>query len=348
MKDGQNLSHEEFLQQLNLTHSQYITRLQSSIQTPTIFLERTPKEMRTNPYMKNLRDTYGANHDIQFVTDPYACAVYIVAYMSKSQRGTSLLLDQACKEPRAGNSDIQNQVRTIGNKFLNAVEVSAQEAAYLLLQLPITRSSSKENLQQMDPNDTDIESGNIIKRYAVRPHILKGYCLADYASKITMIYPKDIQDPYDDCYEDDPSQMNDGSRDEASLLSRAGVSKSVVVRVLYQSIHRYLNSIEGTGPDDCKIIMCAPTGKAAFNINGQTIHSAFQINPNRGYNFLKLNSDKLNSLQVKYRHLQVVIIDEISMVGSRQLLFVHEPLKEIKSRTIWRCSHYCCWRFIST
>lgn len=91
--------------------------------------------------MKNLLAIYGANHDIQFVTDPYACAVYIVAYMSKSQRGMSLLLDQACKGAREGNLDIRNQVRVIGNKFVNAVEVSAQEAAYLLLQLPITRFS---------------------------------------------------------------------------------------------------------------------------------------------------------------------------------------------------------------
>ncbi|KAJ8048298.1 ATP-dependent DNA helicase PIF1 [Holothuria leucospilota] len=555
MKDGQNFSHEEFLNQLNLTQSQYIMCLQTSINTPTIFLKRSPKEIRTNPYMKSLLDTYGANHDIQFVTDPYACAVYIVAYMSKSQRGMSLLLDQACKEAKNGNSDIQNQVKSIGNKFLNAVEVSAQEAAYLLLQLPITRSSrnvifintsppdertfllkSKEDLEQMDPDDTDIECGNIIKRYSQRPHLLEQYCLADYASKINIIYPKEIQDPYDDCYEDDPFHMKNESQDEAQFLSGqetvnvtlksgvqikscstpkiirfvnynqktdpenyfrervmlyvpwrnenkdilqnqdsfekcfiknqaqieskmreyephkviqldelaqaylednsideisqlipstehteqqdrlegstdceqlsfysphqqqhkiydmcadlgmtnntsieittfcpripeneylelltvlnkkqrefylhvmesitsmenplhvfltggAGVGKSVVIKVLYQSLHRYLNSIEGTDPDDCKIILCAPTGKAAFNINGLTIHSAFQIDPNRGYNFLKLNSDKLNSLQVKYRHLQVVIIDEISMVGNKQLLFINERLKEIK------------------
>ncbi|KAJ8049533.1 ATP-dependent DNA helicase pfh1 [Holothuria leucospilota] len=114
------------------------------------------------------------------------------------------------------------------------------------------------------------------------------------------------------------------------LTGGAGVGKSVVVKVLYQSLYRYLNSTEGTDPEDCKIIMCAPTGKAAFNINGQTIHSAFQINPNRGFNYMKLNSDKLNSLQVKYRHLQVVIIDEISMVGNREILFISERLKEIK------------------
>lgn len=82
-------------------------------------------------------------------------------------------------EAKQGNLDIRNQVRIIGNKFVNAVEVSAQEAAYLLLQLPITRSSrsvvfintshiedrtfllkSKDKLEEMNPYDTDIECSN--------------------------------------------------------------------------------------------------------------------------------------------------------------------------------------------
>lgn len=115
-----------------------------------------------------------------------------------------------------------------------------------------------------------------------------------------------------------------------SLTGGAGVGKSVVVKVLYQSLHRYYNSIEGTNPEDCKLLLCAPTGKAAFNIEGMTTHSAFQIDPNRGYNYKKLSSGRLNSLQVKYRHLQVVIIDEISMVGNRQLQFIDKRLKELK------------------
>ena len=79
--------------------------------------------------------------DIQFVLDIYACASYIVNYISKGQRGMSDLLYQACKEAREGNSDIRQQVRHIGNKFLNNVEISAQEAAYITLQLPMRRSS---------------------------------------------------------------------------------------------------------------------------------------------------------------------------------------------------------------
>ncbi len=40
----------------------------------------------------------------------------------------SELLRKACEEARKGNSCIKQQVRDIGNKFLNNVEISAQEA----------------------------------------------------------------------------------------------------------------------------------------------------------------------------------------------------------------------------
>ena len=51
------------------------------------------------------------------------------------------MLENAAKEASEGNMDLKRQVRHIGNKFLNFVEVSAQEACYLVLQMPLTRSS---------------------------------------------------------------------------------------------------------------------------------------------------------------------------------------------------------------
>ena len=52
--------------------------------------------------------------DIQYVLDVYACAVYIVNYISKGQKGMSKLLREACTEARNGNSTIKQQVRDIG------------------------------------------------------------------------------------------------------------------------------------------------------------------------------------------------------------------------------------------
>ena len=51
------------------------------------------------------------------------------------------LLRTACEKARKGNSNIKQQERDIGNKFLNNVEISAQDAVYILLQLPTSKSS---------------------------------------------------------------------------------------------------------------------------------------------------------------------------------------------------------------
>jgi len=69
----------------------------------------------------------------------------------------------------------------------------------------------------------------------------------------------------------------------AFVTGGAGVGKSVVIKALYQVLRRYLSSDEGENPDDCKLISCAPTGKAAYNINGATIYAAFKIRQNQSY-----------------------------------------------------------------
>lgn len=91
--------------------------------------------------------------DIQFILDPYACVSYIVAYISKGQRGLSNILSEACKEAKQKDRDIRQQVRRIGNQFLRHVKIGAQEAAYLVLQMPLRKSSIPEkwfSLTQMN------------------------------------------------------------------------------------------------------------------------------------------------------------------------------------------------------
>lgn len=66
----------------------------------------------------------------------------------------------------------------------------------------------------------------------------------------------------------------------------AGVGKRSVTNALYEALVRYLNSIVGKNPDDVKVVKTAPTGKAAFNIKGNTLHSAFTIPANRVLNIV--------------------------------------------------------------
>ncbi|XP_060573123.1 uncharacterized protein LOC132731041 [Ruditapes philippinarum] len=546
-KHGYNMSFEKFLSDIaQMNEDDYIKCIRSSLNSPKVFLKRNPSEIRVNLYNDVVLKAWKANTDIQFVLDPYACAMYIVSYISKSQRGMSNLMYAAAKEARNGNLDIKRQVRHIGNVFSNSVEVSAQEAVYLVLQMPLTRSTrdvvfintsvpnqrvqllkSKSALDELPADSTDIMSDNIIKRYSKRPKALDNYCLADYVSQLEVIYPDDKEDIsnseqnddekhdemsgdeyFDDCqnicvlksgikirrrrnskiiryvrfncktdeenyyreklllfypwrneerdllghfathkekYESVQNAVNEkcacyehhvdelelarnmaeeeynaydeiapGTQQEEAetaeeepvesetfiyfnpdrvseqreydigieigcsvssaqissnenilsdeeyrallrslnskqkefynhvvhwiktkdaplytfLSGGAGVGKSVVIRALYQTLYRMLNLKEGENSDDVRVLLCAYTGKAAFNINGSTISSAFKQKYKQSDQ--TLTCDSLNTFRSKYRDLSVVIIDEISMVSNTMMSFINQRLQELK------------------
>ena len=139
--------------------------------------------------------------DIQYVLDVYACAMYIVSYISKAQKGMSELLLRAVAEAKEGNTNIKQQVRDIGNNFLNSVEISAQEAVYVVLQLPMRKASRSvifintsppaervellkplSEIENMEDDSEEIQSGGLLKRYVERPECMKNVTLADWAA----------------------------------------------------------------------------------------------------------------------------------------------------------------------
>ena len=78
------------------------------------------------------------------------------------------------------------------------------------------------------------------------------------------------------------------------------------------------------------VLLTAPTGVAAFNINGMTLHSALLLGRSKHTGFQPLGHETLNSLRIKLSHLMLIIIDEVSMVGSNMLLEIHKRLQQIK------------------
>ena len=49
---------------------------------------------------------------------------------------------------------------------------------------------SKVALDKLPAESTDVESDNVIQRYSKIPKQLSRFCLADYVSKVDIIYPK--------------------------------------------------------------------------------------------------------------------------------------------------------------
>ena len=60
------------------------------------------------------------------------------------------------------------------------------------------------------------------------------------------------------------------------LSGGAGVGKSTVTNALCEALIRYLNAQKENDPDDISVVKVAPTGKAAFNTRGNTLHSCKQ------------------------------------------------------------------------
>ncbi|XP_048584632.1 uncharacterized protein LOC125556698 [Nematostella vectensis] len=431
--------------------------------------------------------------DMQYVLDPYACATYILSYITKGQRGMSKLLEKATEEVKSGNRDIANKVRHIGNRFLNAVEISAQEAAYLVLQMPMRRSTREfqfintshpdertfflkkfDKLKELPDNSPDIESDNLIKRYQRRLKKLEKLCLAEFAAWFNCVSDKHADSASDKAFATGPddfmpeTNLEDNTDDDVpitedvneqesdtnqyhmrggiNLIKRkrpkiirsviiiilvtmllqiqnineqdraikekpselfgcfdpgknkqhnqydllddigifpryndqeelvvkrvsdfeycalvrslnekqrqffyhvlhtiktsdeplrlflsggAGVGKSSVTNVLYKALIRYLNSIVGENPDEIKVLKTAPTGKAAFNIKGYTLHAAFKIPANKGFEYCAFDNDRLNTIKAKLRKLHVLFIDEMSMVASGMFNFLNLRLQQI-------------------
>ncbi|XP_062618787.1 uncharacterized protein LOC134280394 [Saccostrea cucullata] len=109
----------------------------------------------------------------------------------------------------------------------------------------------------------------------------------------------------------------------------AGTGKSHLIKCIYHETNRILSkTVEN--PDSATTLIAAPTGTAAFNIGGMTLHSAFGISKNIKLPYTPLGENILNTLRAKYENLKLIIIDEISMVDHKLLTYVHGRLTQIK------------------
>ena len=125
-------------------------------------------------------------------------------------------------------------------------------------------------------------------------------------------------------------QKRRNSSIEAPLLivhGGAGTGKSMVINVISLCVRKLLTF---SGDDTCSpyLIRAAPTGMAASNIDGQTLHTTFKFT--FGNDYRRISDKTRDELRDQFKNVEVVVIDEFSMMKSCQLYHLHMRLCELK------------------
>ena len=127
---------------------------------------------------------------------------------------------------------------------------------------------------------------------------------------------KRIESHYDDILKDNQTEPL-----RIIVMGTAGTGKTYLINAIRGRL-REMTGVRFKSP----VLVLAPTGVAAFNINGITVHSALSI-PIIAKD-LDINGERLKQLQNRLQDVIYVIIDEKSMVGRRMLGTIDMRLRQ--------------------
>jgi hypothetical protein len=116
------------------------------------------------------------------------------------------------------------------------------------------------------------------------------------------------------------------------VMGPGGTGKSFLIRVLVLLLRRWAHNRITTEPSPrggC--LLAAPTGIAAFNIGGTTIHHLFRLPVEKRGNleFQPLRGAALNAVRSSFTGVKLLIIDEVSMVSSKIFDLLNSRLNQI-------------------
>ena len=199
--DADKTEWNEILNRAGITQSEFEKCLAILAQRRTPYLKRRVKDQWINNYNPHLIRCWNGNMDIQYVLDPYAVAMYIVSYITKSEREMGDLLKNAQREASEGNNDAIQQLRKLGSVYLQNREISVMGAIYLICSMPLRNSTRNviflqtssdgqkislplEQLQANAGKSEQVWMPTQIEKYIGRPHSAKynNMCMARFFS----------------------------------------------------------------------------------------------------------------------------------------------------------------------
>ncbi|KAJ7532202.1 hypothetical protein O6H91_14G076700 [Diphasiastrum complanatum] len=129
---GMDMSFDEFLTMLQLNEQTYLHAIRSTIQQTTLFLKCEPRDIRTNNFNQTLARLWQANTDIQYILEPYAAASYCTSYLTKMDNTITAALHEIIKNNVQNPTNDCDQIRKLGNAFLNAQQMPTQESKRIM------------------------------------------------------------------------------------------------------------------------------------------------------------------------------------------------------------------------
>ncbi|MCH2545601.1 MAG: AAA family ATPase [Alphaproteobacteria bacterium] len=124
-------------------------------------------------------------------------------------------------------------------------------------------------------------------------------------------------------------RVNDPNSDPIylNISGRGGCGKSAFLDCL----RNYIKNVVGDG----FLKIAAPTGNAGFNVGGTTLHTllALPIHASTKKELPELYGDRLQALQDKFEKMELIAIDEKSMLGCYMMYMIHQRLCQIRPRS---------------
>jgi len=120
--------------------------------------------------------------------------------------------------------------------------------------------------------------------------------------------------------------MSDKSILRLYVSGEGGTGKSFLIKTIKYWIKQNLHK---------DTAIAAPTGIAAFNIDGLTVHRLLQLPVEHGHTpkYKQLSDHVLQVLRSDLKDVNLIIIDEVSMISNLILMYIHLRLSQIFDTT---------------
>ncbi|CAB3998256.1 ATP-dependent DNA helicase PIF1 [Paramuricea clavata] len=224
------LTETDILNSIGISEDEYYWALSTSPDSDfDLHLKRPVDSCFINNYFVAGVKGFAANVDLQPVFNHYKYITYVCSYFTKDETECSQAIGNAAKEAKSSNMNVRDGLKKIGAAFLSKREVIAQECVYRCMHklwlrkifpgtvfvntnLPEKRvfvTKTKNELDKLDDDSTDIYKSNIIERYSLRP---KAIPAVD-----KLFYYIDYRTDYAETNDSQPDVLNDNLLESHNL-----------------------------------------------------------------------------------------------------------------------------------